>query len=65
MTILEGNYMEDKHRRARLLIDIDEQLHKEAKIRATFRGQSLRYWVELAIKERIVKEDSYMNSNDK
>ncbi len=49
----------DDRKRNRIIIDIDEGLHRESKARAALRGQTLRKWIELAIKERILSEQKY------
>lgn len=49
----------DRPKKKRLLIDVSQELHKEVKARAVFRGLSIRQWVEMAIKERIREERQY------
>lgn len=43
----------------RLLINISEELHKNIKMRATFRNVSIKDYVIQAVIERIVKEKQY------
>jgi hypothetical protein len=51
--------MESKKRGKRLSMDMDEELHKVIKARAAFRGLTIKEWLELAIKERILNEQKY------
>jgi hypothetical protein len=46
-------------RKKQLLIEIEEDLHNEIKVWATFRHDTLKKWVTTAIVERIKKEKSY------
>lgn len=44
-------------RKTRVLIaHIPEELHNQVKSLASFRGMSIRQWIEIAIKELIKKE---------
>lgn len=43
----------------RLVLDIDEELHKEIKRRALERNITLRRWVLRAIKQQIKYEQQY------
>ena len=45
--------------RKRLVLDIDEELHKEIKRRALERNITLRRWVLRAIKQQIKYEQQY------
>jgi len=40
----------------RLIININEELHKDMKKRALFRGCTLTQWVLIAIRQRIEEE---------
>jgi hypothetical protein len=43
----------------RLLIEIEEELHNEIKVWASFRHETMKQWVTTALVERIKKEKSY------
>lgn len=43
----------------RLLIEIDEEIHNEIKVWASFRHETMKQWVTTALVERIKKEKSY------
>lgn len=40
----------------RLVIEVQEEFHKEIKRRAVFRGQTISSWIIMAICERIKEE---------
>jgi predicted HicB family RNase H-like nuclease len=43
----------------KFLFRIDEDLHKEIKIRAAMRNVGMGHWIIQAIMERMAKEDRY------
>lgn len=49
--------MENKEKR--LILEIPEILHNEIKARASFRGQTLKSWVLMAILDQIRKEKKH------
>jgi len=51
--------MEEKKHKKRIIIDVSDQVHREVKTRASFRGITIKRWVELAIAERIKEEQKH------
>jgi predicted HicB family RNase H-like nuclease len=43
----------------RLVLDVDQELHKDIKLRATERGLSIKKWILQAIAARIEWERKY------
>lgn len=52
---------EKKKSRKRLLIEIDEEVHKQIKIRAALRNASIKEWVTMAIALQMKWEEHYEN----
>ena len=52
---------EEKKTRKRLILNINEELHKTIKIRAAVRNISMSTWVIRALYEKLKKEEAYEN----
>lgn len=53
--------MENSERKSpkRLVIDIDEEVHQQIKLRSAIRNITIRKWVSRALSEALKKEEQY------
>lgn len=46
-------------KKARLIIEVPEEFHRDIAMRAAFKYQTIKYWILEAIAQKILLEDQY------